>query len=239
MHLLELTCPRLEENLALDEALLEDAERSPGPKQWLRIWESPEPAVVIGRASRVADEVNLEACLAQGVPVGRRCSGGAAVVLGRGCLMYAVVLDCRLRPELRAVDVAHRFVLSRNAEALRRRVPGVRCQGISDLTLDGRKFSGNSLRVKRDHLLYHGSLLYDFPLDAIEGLLRAPPRQPAYRAGRPHGQFVRNLALSAEAIRDALLEAWQPDGPAADWPVQRVQELAETKYARREWNHRL
>ena len=62
--------------------------------------------VVIGRSSRTADEVDLEYCRAEGIPVLRRCSGGAAVVVGPGCLMYSVVLAGFVLMTWRALDVA-------------------------------------------------------------------------------------------------------------------------------------
>ena len=74
--------------------------------------------VVVGRSSRVAAEVRLDACRELGIPVLRRPSGGAAVVAGPGCLMYALVLSYRLRPELRVVAAAHRWVLGTLAAAL-------------------------------------------------------------------------------------------------------------------------
>ena len=46
--------------------------------------------VVVGRSSRLDEEVHLDACRAAGVPVLRRPSGGAAIVSGPGCLMYAL-----------------------------------------------------------------------------------------------------------------------------------------------------
>ena len=98
MKLLDLTLETPAANLALDEALLETADEGADAGEVLRIWESPQPLVVVGRASRVADEVDEASCRAQGIPVLRRCSGGAAVVVGPGCLMYALVLSSRLRP---------------------------------------------------------------------------------------------------------------------------------------------
>ena len=86
------------ENLALDEALLEEAEAAAQPVETLRLWEARQHAVVIGRSSRMAAEVRGDVCRELNVPVLRRISGGAAVVVGPGCLMYAVVLSLRLRP---------------------------------------------------------------------------------------------------------------------------------------------
>jgi lipoate-protein ligase A len=236
MRFLDLTLPEPAENLALDEALLEEAESAGLAAETLRLWEPPRPMVVLGRSSKIEDEVDLDACRAERVPVLRRNSGGAAVLAGPGCLMYAVVLSCRLRPPLRAVGYAHRFVLGTLADALRPLVGGVGHRGISDLAVGEKKCSGNSLRLRRDHLLYHGTLLCDFPLDLVARLLKMPPRQPDYRRGRLHGEFLANLPLPPEAIRQALAAAWQAHQPCADWPQQLTARLAAEKYSRPEWN---
>ncbi|HEX5445784.1 MAG TPA: lipoate--protein ligase family protein [Pirellulales bacterium] len=243
MRLLELTLPTPEENLALDEALLdaaeEIAERGGGqPCESLRLWEPARPLVVIGRSSSVAAEVNADFCRREGVPILRRSSGGAAIVSGPGCLMYAVVLNLELRPALRAIDAAHAFVLGTLAAALRRHGLAAEQCGISDLAIGGLKFSGNSMRVRRSHLLYHGTLLYDFPLPLIASCLRLPLRQPDYRAGRAHEAFVTNLPVPAEKLRAIAKTAWPVSGVATDWPAHRVVELVDTKYSRPEWNDR-
>ncbi len=243
---LDLTLDTPVDNLALDEALLESAEKRAGSEsseisrggECLRLWEARTHAVVVGRSSRVAQEVDQAACAARGIPILRRTSGGATVVTGPGCLMYAVVLNCRQRPELRDITRAHRFVLGRIAEGLRPRVPSIACQGTSDLTLSGehaRKVSGNSLRVKKNHLLYHGTLLYDFDVTLVDQLLHAPPRQPDYRAGRQHSAFLANLPLSREEIRAAMVEAFAAGDSMSDWPKQQTTELAAQRYAQQKW----
>src|SRR5262245_57428061 len=101
MLLLDLTLPSAAENVALDEALLDAAESGEAQNEVLRLWESPEPLVVVGRSSRVGAEVDLDTCRAGNVPVLRRPSGGAAIVAGPGCLMYSVVLRYAGREHLR------------------------------------------------------------------------------------------------------------------------------------------
>lgn len=236
MRYLDLTLPTAAENLALDEALLEEAEQAGTPLETLRLWESPKPMVVVGRSSKIAAEVRLGDCRKLGIPVLRRSSGGAAVVAGPGCLMYALVLSYDLRPTLRAVDCAHRFVMSTLASALAPLVAGVCHRGISDLAIGRLKFSGNSLRCKRDHLLYHGTLLYNFPLELIEQCLAMPPRQPDYRQGRAHGSFITNLPLEPEVIRKVLVTAWDATEPLKNWPRQRTARLVAEKYSRPQWN---
>lgn len=223
-------------DLALDEALLQAAEGGLLADEVLRLWEPVAPLVVVGRSGRVADEVDLAACQAQGVPVLRRASGGGAIVAGPGCLMYALVLSVSDRPELADVDRAHRYVLSRLADALRLLVPQVAWEGTSDLALEGRKFSGNSLRLKRRHVLYHGTLLYDFALEEVPRLLRPPPREPAYRGGRSHADFLTNLPLARGAIEQTLLTAWQAHEALDDWPRAAAARLVAERYGQDAWN---
>jgi len=238
MKRIDLTLDTPEANLALDEALWETADEAGESGEVLRLWESPCPLVVLGRASRLAVEVNEAACRARGIPLLRRCSGGASVVVGPGCLMYSAVLSLRLRPQLQQISAAHCFVLKTLGDALRRVVPEVQCQGTSDLTLDDRKFSGNSLRVRRTHLLYHGTILYEFPLSLVSECLRTPPRQPCYRQGRRHDEFLVNLPASRSALQEALIAGWAAFEPWTDWPSQRTLDLVDSRYSQAEWNFR-
>jgi lipoate-protein ligase A len=254
MQRLMLTLDTPAANIALDEALLDLAEATGPEAEFLRVWESPQPVVVVGRSSRVLEEVDEAVCRERGIPILRRSSGGAAIVAGPGCLMYAVVLSYGERPQLRDLSLAHAFVLGRLAGELRTKLPLVDRQGTSDLVLrplpyphpagegmgegatTARKFSGNSLRGKRTHFLYHGTLLYDFDLPLIAACLREAPRQPVYRQSRDHGAFVANLPLSKQEVEAAVLAAWPTSDDVADWPRERVAQLVDERYGLAEWN---
>ncbi len=246
MRRLDLTLPTAAENVALDEALLEWAENEDPAWEFLRLWESPRPAVVVGRSSRVPQEVNENACCEQQVSIVRRSSGGAAIVAGPGCLMYAVVLSYQLRPELKDIGRAHSEVLGRIAKSLQQESPDLgqlTRAGTSDLVFNSadnpaaaRKFSGNSMRARRTHFLYHGTLLYDVDLRLIETYLQVPPRQPEYREGRSHREFVANLPLSQAALLRAIDRAWPTEGPLVDWPIDRCRALVAERFGRESWN---
>ncbi|MFM8253209.1 MAG: biotin/lipoate A/B protein ligase family protein [Planctomycetota bacterium] len=236
MQLLDLTLPAVVENLALDEALLEAAESGELTGEVLRLWESSQTAVVLGRASCWQDESSVAACRDDRIEVVRRASGGAAVMIGRGCLMYALILDLSLRPELANIDAAHQWVMQRLLAAIRPLVPDVEFQGTCDLTYRQRKFSGNSLRCKRGHLLYHGTILYDFPVPLLTRYLGTPPRQPAYRAGRGHEEFVTNLPVNVGQLRAHLQQSFAVQGSLSEWPQARTSELASTRYQSLAWN---
>jgi lipoate---protein ligase len=236
MKLLDLTLVTPAQNLALDEALLDAAEADPRQGDVLRLWEPTSHFVVLGRSSEVEREVNVAACEHLSVPILRRASGGAAVVAGPGCLMYSVVLSYERHPPLRMLDRAHAVVLSQVASALDSLGLVAEHCGTSDLVASGRKVSGNSLRCKRDHLLYHGTLLYNFDLALVGELLRMPPRQPEYRAGRDHGQFLANLPSGADALRQALAVTFRASALLADWPRDETERLVAARYSQRAWN---
>lgn len=159
-------------------------------------WEAPAPVVVVGRGNRLDDWVRAERCRLDGIEVLRRCSGGGAVVLGPGCLNYAVCLSLESRPALADVPGSFRAVHGHLIAALA--VPRLTIAGVADLVWRGRKVSGNAQRRGRRALLHHGTLLYGFDPGLADRYLRDPPRQPAYRSGRPHGSFMGNLPISAE-----------------------------------------
>ena len=238
MQFLNVVLPSAAENLALDEALLEASEESKlgEPGETLRVWESPELAVVVGRSSRVDVEVDRPFCRDRGIPILRRCSGGAAVLIGPGCLMYSVILDSELRPQLKVLEQAHQFVLERVASAINATASGAVRAGTSDLTIANRKFSGNSLRCKRRFLLYHGTLLCDFDLSLIEQCLRTPPRQPDYREQRTHSEFLTCLGCSSRQLGSALRAVWECDQVTDDWPQKRTAELMQRRYSTIQWN---
>ena len=239
MRLLDLTLATPEANLALDEALLNGAEDGEDFANVLRFWEAPSPFVVVGRASHLREEVNLDACRAAGVPVLRRCSGGTSVVAGPGCLMYAVVLSYEQYPKLRVVEAAHEFVMRQMRGALSKLSPEVQFRGSCDLTLGELKISGNSLRCKRQHLLYHGTVLYDFPLKQISSWLKVPPRQPDYRRGRAHDSFVANFPFSVNEIQNAIIAEWNANHLLESWPHDATSQLITGRYSLDAWNERL
>ncbi len=218
MKLLDLTLPTPADNLALDDALLAAAEAGKFDFDVLRLWEMPSPAVIVGRSSQIDAEVNVAAAESMNVPILRRASGGCTIVAGPGCLMYSVILRYAGREHLRLIDECHRHVLGIVRSALAPLVSGIEHVGISDLAHGNRKFSGNSLRCKRDYLLYHGTILYNFDLNLIPALLKRPPREPEYRAGRDHADFVTNLPLEPQIIRQQLVVGFGAHEPLP-WPI--------------------
>jgi len=236
VELLDLTLPTAAENLALDEALLEECEAG-RTGNLLRLWELPAYAAVLGSASVRAAEVRMAELQADGVPLLRRISGGGTVILGPGCLCFSLFLGLD-QPGLQEVRGSYCLILGKLAKVLSAHVPGVACAGTSDLAVHGRKFSGNSQRRLRRYLLHHGTLLYDFDLSRLPRWLHPPPRQPHYRACRDHLDFVTNLPLSRIHLRVLLAQAFPVMQQRTNWPAHLVQRLTVQKHSHPSWIER-
>jgi lipoate-protein ligase A len=234
MYYLDLTLPSPAANLACDEVLLDACEADSGGEV-LRFWEPRECFVVTGFSNAVARETNLDACRRAGVGVFRRCSGGGTVLQGPGCLNYSLALKIAGRPELETIPAANRHIMGRHCEALSAALGRpVEVRGVTDLAIGGQKFSGNAQRRKRRALIFHGTFLLRFDLGLMENFLTMPSRQPDYRLGRPHADFLTNLDAPAPTIKTALRDAWLAATEFGHVPDCR--RLIAEKYSRDEWN---
>ena len=233
-----MTFPTPEENLACDEALLDACEDGAGPET-LRFWEPERHFVVLGYSNPLGSEVRLEACRSAGVPILRRLSGGGTVLQGPGVLNYSLVLRAASAP-LRTISGTNKTVMERLRAALQPLLDGpVAAQGDTDLALAGLKFSGNAQRRRKNALLFHGTFLLGLDLSLVEKLLPLPRKQPAYRGGRGHREFLTNLPLGPTPIKGALVKAWEARKSAAPPPVERLRELARNRYADPAWTGRI
>ncbi len=245
---LDISLPTVEENLALDEALLELAHEGRSQATCVRTWMAAEPAVVLGSSSRIDAEIDPQACAAAGVRVVRRPSGGATVVLGPGCLMWSVITP--YAEGVPPIEAIHAAMLEPLAAAINDALPTpgsrrVARRGTSDLAVftdcdaTERKVSGNALRVRRHGVLYHGTLLDSFDLGLVGTVLRHPPREPDYRSRRPHGEFLANLGLGRERLEQIVRAAFHATRTHGEWPRDRVARLVAERYGTSEWTSRL
>jgi lipoate-protein ligase A len=249
MKHIDLTLPSPAENLAADEALLDECEAG-GGGEILRFWEPREHFVVVGYANKIATEVNVAACEAKEIPIFRRCSGGGTVVQGPGCLNYALILRITNDGPLHSIATANRFIMRQNRAAIESafRIPcrgeamrslahsAIAVRGHTDLAIGDRKFSGNSQRRRKHFLLFHGTFLLAFDLPLVSKLLPMPSKQPDYREDRGHDRFLANLNMPADKVKTTLRQVWKADEPLKNPPLEKITALAREKYMAREWN---
>jgi lipoate-protein ligase A len=238
MKYLDLTLPTPAENLALDEAFLELAERE--GDETLRVWESPWPFVVLGLSNHLSREANVDACRELKVEILRRCSGGGTVVQGPGCLSYALALRIDEAGPLATITSTNRFIMETHRQAIETLIgQPVAVRGHTDLETGGRKLSGNAQRRGRRALLFHGTFLYAADLPLLGRVLSHPSREPDWREGRSHDTFLRNVALTRTQLCSALQQTWQTSGSRDFTGLRSATELLAARHRDAGWIARL
>ncbi len=190
------------ENLALDEAMLQSAAAE--RRSVVRLWWGGPPTVVVGHSERLEEVADLAACERLGVPVLRRRSGGGTVLQTADVLNYSLTAPAAPLLDVRVVFTLGAQLLVR---ALAKLGLGAQMRGISDVAVGERKISGNAQARRRGGVLLHGTLLLDLDLDLVDACLRHPPREPDYRQGRPHRDFLTTLRAEGVAASHAEVQA--------------------------------
>lgn len=215
-------------NMAVDEALLTsfDPEKS-SPVLRLYGWEPP--ALSLGRFQKAHEALDLARCVAAGVPVVRRITGGG-VIYHATELTYSIVCAPHHIPPAATVKESFRvltsFLLcfygklglsaryaadhfptgSRLGERTAYCFAGTESY---DIIAEGKKIGGNAQRRLRNVIFQHGSIPLVNCAAYGAGFLREPPAEIGVRTGALHDFGVtlaeKELkALMAEAFAETL-----------------------------------
>lgn len=185
LHLVRLRNDSILQQLRLEEALLRADRRN-----WCILNSGSEPAVVLGVSGKVELLLDCERMAQEPLPVIRRFSGGGTVVVDANTLFATFIIE---RSQLAHVD-GYPDAIMRWSEGIYAPIlpSGVFQRRENDYAIGDRKFGGNAQYLCRDRWLHHTSLLWDYDPRLMDYLL-LPSRQPVYRAGRSHEDFVCTL----------------------------------------------
>ena len=186
----------------LDDDLL-DAVRAGTPSAY-RSWQPQAPFVVLGCGNAAEREVYEERCQADSVPILRRRGGGGTVVLSPGVLVISLIKHVK-----HLYHFAEYFFQINEImiDALRGcGVEHLHQRGISDICLGDRKIVGSSMYRSKTLLFYTASLMVENDLTLLDRYLRHPSKEPDYRQGRPHRDFVTTLAAAHPGLTVAAVQ---------------------------------
>lgn len=132
--------------------------------------------------------------------IARRASGGGTVYQELGWnLNYSIFINLKKHKELFPINPSYEILSNLVLGALQD--SGIRAElaGKSDLSIRSQsgnllKISGNAQFRKRDCLVHHGTLILQPDLIyRVKNLLKHPPKEPEYRKGRTHEEFITHL----------------------------------------------
>lgn len=148
-------------NLALEEYCLKHVDMD---EDYFLLWQN-KPSIIVGKNQNTLEEINSRFVEERGIPVARRISGGGAVYHDFGNLNFTFIANI---DDVETVDF--KKYATPIIEALKTLGVEAELTGRNDITIGGKKISGNAQRLYRKKLMQHGTLLFDV---AIEDLVDA------------------------------------------------------------------
>ena len=194
-----------------DSQLLYHAQPRLG-REGLNLLSPGSPYVCIGYFQDVAQEVDIELCQEQGIPIFRREVGGGAVYLDGDQLFYQLIIH-RDNPRVPAGWEAfyRRFLQAPIAAYQTLGIPA-EYRPVNDIVARRRKVSGNGAAEIGDYLVLVGNLIVDFDYENMARVLKVPDekfRDKLYQTLRDNLSTIRReigVAPPREELWDLLAE---------------------------------
>jgi lipoate-protein ligase A len=148
-------------------------------------------AVVAGRGTDLEQEISLDRVLADNIPIYRRMGGGCSVFLDPGNLIVSMAFPAKGFGNVGTLfNQASQTLIQGLTDA---GIEGVYQDGVSDLVIQDRKIGGSCFYRAKGLAYYSAALLVSPDLEGMDTYLSHPPREPEYRKGRSHAEFVIGL----------------------------------------------
>ncbi len=224
-------------NLALDEYLLKNF-----TEDCFLLWRNA-PAIIVGKNQNTLAEINVDYVKEHQIPVVRRLSGGGAVFHDLGNLNFTFIMQDQDR-----IEDNFRKYTQPIIDALA--TVGIRAEfsGRNDITIDGRKFSGNAQCYYQGKVLHHGTLLFTSNVADLSAALKVSAAKLASKGVKSVVSRVTNISehlktpLTITEFQDLIarqvLEQYGAD-VFYELTVQdlaKVNQLVQEKYSTWDWN---
>lgn len=221
------------ENLALEAALLEQVGEG---ECILYLWQN-QCTVVIGRNQNCRRECRLQLLEGDGGTLVRRLSGGGAVYHDLGNLNFTFLAREPVFHVAKQLSVILQAVQSLGINA--------QVSGRNDLTIQGRKFSGNAFYQMGERRYHHGTILVDVDGGKLGRYLNVSPeklRSKGVQSVQSRVCCLREFSpqVTVADVKGAVLRAFGKVYGAEPAPLPRLPEPArlsywKEKFASHEW----
>lgn len=220
-------------NIASEEYLLKHTDG-----YYVYIWRN-SPAVIVGVNQNTFAEVNLNYTQSNGIKVIRRITGGGAVYHDLNNVCYTIIAPYK-QGENHYIEFT-KPVIEYLASL------GVKAEftGRNDLTVDGKKISGNAQTVFKDRIMHHGTILFKTDVNALTNSLKPSKFKIQSKGIKSVASRVTNVSehikapISPEQFFNGLKEFMKKDLQQIDFcqkDVDFINQMVDKKYATDEWN---
>lgn len=225
-------------NIAAEEYLLKNTN-----EEILAFWQST-PSVILGKHQNPIKEVNLDFVNQHKIPVIRRISGGGTVFHDLGNINYTLIMQSQIQENL----VDFRKFTKPMILFLRGFGLEIKFEGKNNLTLGGKKFSGNSAHVFKNRVMHHGTFLFETRLDILEKIINPSQENIEDKSIESIRASVTNIAshlkekITLEIFKKRMADFFmnyfgiETRQQFTGKMIAEIQKLAEEKYQQWSWN---
>lgn len=236
---LDLTTTDPAFNLAAEQYVFDALPRD---RAYFMLWQN-DNAIIVGKYQNTFAEINEAYVKEHGIRVVRRLSGGGAVYHDLGNLNFTFIADAGTLSTLNFTIFCEPVI-----RTLARFGVTAEVNGRNDMTIDGRKFSGNSQYLKQGRIMHHGTILFDSDLSVVSNALQVDESKFQSKASKSVRSRVTNVSaylpapVSLPEFRSALLAdiAQSVGGEAYDFSASdlaAIEKLRAERYGTWEWNY--
>ncbi|MCR1900287.1 lipoate--protein ligase [Irregularibacter muris] len=226
-------------NIALEEFILKKSLKTGETYVILYI---NDPAIIIGKHQNTMEEVNREYVKENNIYVVRRMSGGGAVYHDEGNLNFSYILKAG-KEEVNNFQKFTQPVI----KALDKMGIQAKLSGRNDLTIDGKKFSGNAQYYQKNRLLHHGTLLFNSQMSNLANSLNVKAEKIQSKGIKSVRSRVTNIIdyleekRSIEEFKELLIKYLFEDEEVQEYHLTEedlaaVEQLVKEKYSTWQWN---
>lgn len=202
-----------------------------------------EPSIIVGKHQNTLSEINYDYVKENHIKVVRRMTGGGTVFHDLGNLNFCFIMNTE-KESTENFETYTRPVL----QVLQELGLDARLEGRNDLTIDGRKFSGNAKLVWNDKVLQHGTILFSARMTDLSQALKVNPLKFQDKAVKSVASRVTNISehLSqpmsmdefVQRIRDHVhsLYPQAEDYEFTEAENRFIAKMVKVKYSTWEWN---